>query len=66
MVTITCHTAGCDNNGIPITIDTTADSYFCGVCGNQITDIQTQPEPAPVPVPADPATADPAAPAQGS
>lgn len=40
--TVTCHTVGCSNEGIPIEVpydETPPDSYFCGVCGQEITDI---------------------------
>jgi hypothetical protein len=51
--TVTCHTEGCTNSGIPIemqlsfdvvdewgeTSTVTVGSVQCGVCGQQITDI---------------------------
>jgi hypothetical protein len=46
--TVTCHTEGCANGGIPIEIDLTwtddegqthTMDCYCGVCGQQITDI---------------------------
>lgn len=47
MVTVTCHTDGCGNAGIPIVFDFTGvppdempNAYACGVCGEQITDVQ--------------------------
>jgi hypothetical protein len=56
----TCHTDGCDNNGIPVDVgdltavdDATGDTYTmgvcCGVCGQPITDITDSPPPEPGP-----------------
>lgn len=42
-VTFTCHTEGCGNAGHAIPMTVTADPEplaLCGVCGQQITDIQ--------------------------
>lgn len=36
--TATCHTEGCENSGIPITLEC-ADIVECGVCQQPITDI---------------------------
>lgn len=36
--TVTCHTDGCVNEGIPVTF-TCLPLVICGGCGNQITDI---------------------------
>jgi hypothetical protein len=55
--TVTCHTDGCENNGIGIemtlsfqvtdewgeTSTVTVGSVQCGVCGQPITDIQDAP-----------------------
>lgn len=38
--TVACHTEGCENASIPLTLPC-ADQVFCGACGFQITDIQT-------------------------
>lgn len=35
--TVTCHTEGCDNAGIPIDI-LAAEHVVCGVCSQPITD----------------------------
>jgi hypothetical protein len=50
MATVTCHTDGCENNGIPIEMDLTftddednvhtVGSVSCGPCGQPITDIE--------------------------
>jgi hypothetical protein len=55
METCTCHTDGCENNGIPIEMLLTyeddagntlrVDSVVCGACGQTITDI-VESEPA--------------------
>lgn len=38
---LTCHTAGCDNAGLPIPMDmSAADVAYCGVCGQPIEDIR--------------------------
>jgi hypothetical protein len=51
--TVTCHTDGCDNNGVPIEmtlswtetdidgqlVQHTVSGVVCGVCGQPITDI---------------------------
>ena len=34
----TCHTEGCENNGIGIEIVDPADTVICGPCGQEITD----------------------------
>jgi hypothetical protein len=58
MSTVTCHTDGCPNADIPITIDLThtdpdtgafetVGSVICGPCGQPITDIVTEEEVAP-------------------
>lgn len=50
MSTVTCHTDGCENNGIPLVMDLTypdfdtgepvrVDIVICGPCGQPITDI---------------------------
>ena len=46
---VTCHTELCENNGITITMVTDATTFYCGPCGNEITDkIEVaSPEPAP-------------------
>lgn len=39
-VTVTCHTAGCENEDTPITLtvpDVPSPYVACGVCGQQIT-----------------------------
>jgi hypothetical protein len=49
--TVTCHTDGCANNGIPIELDltytdpdtgetVTVGGVICGPCGQPITDIE--------------------------
>jgi hypothetical protein len=49
MYTVTCRTDGCANNGIPLDMwlqwqdengDTQVSACYCGVCGQQISDIQ--------------------------
>jgi len=35
---VTCHTDGCENNGITITMETDATTFYCGCCGVEITD----------------------------
>jgi hypothetical protein len=50
MSTVTCRTAGCENNGIQIELDLTfrddqgvvhqVDTVICGACGQPITDIK--------------------------
>ena len=35
---VTCHTDGCENNGIGIEIIDPADTVICGACGVEITD----------------------------
>jgi hypothetical protein len=47
MTTVICHTDGCGNADIPIEFDFTGvpsdempTSFWCGVCAQQITDIQ--------------------------
>ncbi|HEY7487131.1 MAG TPA: hypothetical protein VH912_21930 [Streptosporangiaceae bacterium] len=52
MSTVTCHTEGCDNNGVPLQLDLTVydpdtgqpagttSTVICGPCGQPITDIQ--------------------------
>ena len=49
MSTVTCHTDGCENEGVPIEVDRSIDvgdgevvespTVVCGPCGQQITDI---------------------------
>jgi hypothetical protein len=55
--TVTCHTDGCENDGVPIEMDLTVEwvdewgethtstvtSVVCGPCGQPITDIQDVP-----------------------
>ena len=36
---VTCHTSGCENCDITITMQTEATVFYCGVCGNEITDV---------------------------
>lgn len=36
--TVICHTDGCENAGVPITLPV-ADVVVCGPCGQTITDI---------------------------
>ena len=45
---VTCHTEGCGNEGITITMETEATVFYCGVCGNEITDVVAVTEEAPV------------------
>jgi hypothetical protein len=43
LVTVTCHTAGCGNAGIAITlevVDVADPAVVCGVCSQPINDIQ--------------------------
>ena len=35
---VTCHTEGCENCDIVITMETEATTFYCGPCGNEITD----------------------------
>jgi len=46
---LTCHTDGCENNGITISMETDATTFYCGPCGQEITDkVEVVPEtPAP-------------------
>lgn len=37
---VTCHTEGCENSGIPITLIYPAGRIQCGPCGRVITDIE--------------------------
>lgn len=39
--TVTCHTEGCDNEDVPITLKAAKTDPFiqCGPCGVQITDL---------------------------
>lgn len=37
---LTCHTSGCENNGIAILFEDPAELCICGPCGQQITDIK--------------------------
>lgn len=48
-VVITCHTRGCENDGIPIELQAPEDSTFvCGPCEQPITDVvPAETEPAP-------------------
>lgn len=46
-LTATCHTDGCHNINLPITMDYLDDPpemkpsvVFCGVCGQEITDVE--------------------------
>lgn len=43
--TVTCHTEGCANGGIPISLEydpaSPPQAVVCGVCGKPITDITT-------------------------
>jgi hypothetical protein len=49
MATVTCHTPGCENNGIPLEVVTewtdtdgneqTVDNVQCGACGREIRDV---------------------------
>ena len=50
IITVTCHTAGCENAGVPIEVEsestdpatgevTTVGAFVCGPCGYAITDI---------------------------
>jgi len=57
-VTCICHTEGCANEGVPITMPggvemdgewVPMDSYACGVCYQPITDVVDQPAPEQVP-----------------
>lgn len=36
----TCHTAECDNAGIPIPVALLDGEMFCGVCGHPVTDVE--------------------------
>ena len=58
MSVATCHTAGCENDGIPVDVgdltytdEETGEEYpmtvVCGPCGNPITDVSEAPEPGP-------------------
>lgn len=47
----TCHTNGCENQGIPIPIPEDAGAVVCGVCGEPITDLATEPTALPTEVP---------------
>ena len=39
-VTLTCHTPGCENADIPVTMDCPVGSLkICGPCGQEITDV---------------------------
>lgn len=50
--TVTCHTVGCENDGIGIVIIEPGEIIVCGPCGQQITDIVPPlPEPKPEPEP---------------
>jgi hypothetical protein len=40
---LTCHTDGCANNGIGITLHTCATQGWCGGCNTEITDITIAP-----------------------
>ena len=57
-VTVTCHTAGCGNEGAGVEMPAGAEldgewqpigSYVCGVCGQTIEDVEGVPEPEPEP-----------------
>lgn len=37
---LTCHTDGCMNADIPITVTTTTEGFVCGACGYEIADAQ--------------------------
>jgi predicted RNA-binding Zn-ribbon protein involved in translation (DUF1610 family) len=37
---LTCHTDVCENKDITITMETEATTFVCGVCGNEITDVE--------------------------
>lgn len=58
--TVTCHTEGCENDGIGIELTFAADAVACGPCGVEITDVEPpipprepEPEPEPDPSPAE-------------
>jgi len=36
---LTCHTEGCANQDIAIRLETDANAFYCGPCGNEITDV---------------------------
>jgi hypothetical protein len=38
IVNLTCHTDGCENNGIKVQFIDPADTCICGPCGVEITD----------------------------
>jgi hypothetical protein len=41
MKSVTCHTEGCENQDIAIVVPLVdGGNVVCGVCGNEITDIQ--------------------------
>jgi hypothetical protein len=44
---VTCETSGCGNEGHPIPITAPEDNPYvvCGVCGNQITNVEREAEP---------------------
>lgn len=44
---VTCETEGCGNQGIAIPINAAVDDPYvvCGVCSNQITNIESEPAP---------------------
>jgi hypothetical protein len=55
MVTITCHTSGCENDGEPIDVEVydvdpvtgeqlPPTTFMCGPCGQEITDVESAPE----------------------
>jgi len=35
---LTCHIEDCDNQDIAIKLETNATVFYCGPCGNEITD----------------------------
>lgn len=47
----TCHTSGCENQGIPIRIPEDADTVVCGVCSQPITDVTDTPTELPEELP---------------
>ena len=55
IVTVTCHTSGCDAAGIAIDLASESlvdgdwfpvDSYWCGTCSHEITDVTDAAAPA--------------------
>ncbi|NUR07703.1 MAG: hypothetical protein HOQ45_11930 [Nocardioidaceae bacterium] len=49
VVVITCHTAGCCNEGLPISVQTDGpvDFAVCGGCEAIVADVTQTPDPAP-------------------